>query len=137
MTNTRFALATHCLALLASSAPERLSSKEMSVSTNSNPAHLRRVLGELRVAGLVASRPGVDGVWELSREPTQTTLADVWRAVNPGASLLNVHGANPGCPVGRSIAMTLADIDDRLHDAVLEELGAMKLGDICVEPSVA
>ena len=73
----------------------------MASSVGSNPVHIRRVLGRLRAAGLVASRPGPHGGWLLLRSPEETTLADVWRVVNGDDPVLGVHEADPNCPIGR------------------------------------
>ncbi|MFD0658855.1 Rrf2 family transcriptional regulator [Thermocatellispora tengchongensis] len=79
-TNTRFAVAVHVLTYLAGVAGERpVSSDELSASTNVNPVHVRRVLGPLRAAGLLRSRPGVHGGWELAVPAGDITLAEVWR----------------------------------------------------------
>jgi len=130
VTNTRFALAVHALTLLADSAPRRVSSEEMSGSTGSNPVHLRRVLGVLRSAGLVVSRPGVSGGWTLAIDPATTTLADVWRAVNTDAPVLSLHGADPGCRVGQSVQRALVEIDRDVTRSILDELALTTLADL-------
>src|SRR3954468_15285025 len=94
-TNTQFALGVHLLTLLAGSAPASLASDEMAGSANSNPVHVRRVLGLFREAGLVTSRPGVGGGWLLSVDPATTTLADVWRVVHGEGNVLGLRSANP------------------------------------------
>ena len=60
-TNTQFALAVHVLTMLAALPRELRNSEEMAGSAGSNPVHIRRVLGRLRAAGLVASRSGRTG----------------------------------------------------------------------------
>jgi Rrf2 family protein len=117
LTSTRFAVGVHLLTLL-SNAPEGMttSSEEMAGSVGSNPVHVRRVLGRLREAGLVTSRPGVGGGWRLARTPSAITLGDVWRAVRAeDGHLLGLHAANPACEIGREIHWVLGDID---RDAV-------------------
>src|SRR5690606_27695475 len=75
-TNTRFAVAVHVLTYLAGVAGERpVSSDELAASANVNPVHVRRVLGPLRAAGMVRSRPGVNGGWELGHPAADITLA--------------------------------------------------------------
>jgi DNA-binding IscR family transcriptional regulator len=121
--NTQFALGVHMLTLLAGSDPAALSSDDMAGSAQSNPVHVRRVLGLFREAGLVTSRPGVGGGWRLRADPETTTLADVWRVVHgPGADVLGLRSANPACPVGRSIQASLAAIGQDAARAVQAEL---------------
>jgi len=77
-TNTQFAVAVHVLTYLAGVSPGRaVSSEELSKSANVNPVYVRRVLGPLRSAKLVRSRPGVNGGWELERDAAQITLEQV------------------------------------------------------------
>jgi Rrf2 family protein len=111
------------LTLLAGSAPDQLSSEEMAGSANSNPVHVRRVLGTLRTAGLVTSKPGAKGGWQLNADPAAITLADVWTVVHgPGQEVLGLREVNPDCPVGQSVQGLLADIDHSAQQAIATEL---------------
>jgi len=56
-------------------------------------AFLLNILAELRTAGLVQSRRGVDGGYRLARAAADVTLADVIRAVD--GPLANIAGARP------------------------------------------
>ncbi len=80
----------------------------MAGSVNTNPVFIRRILGLLGRAGLVASQPGVGGGWRLRRSPCSITLLDVYRAVDEG-HLLALHRSspNPECLIGRNIQRTL------------------------------
>jgi Rrf2 family protein len=129
-TNTQFALAAHMLTLLAGSAPASLSSDEMAGSASSNPVHVRRVLGGLRTAGLVTSRPGVGGGWQLAQPAAAITLADVWRVVHGEDPVLGLHGAHPDCAVGQSIQQLLVDVDRRAHAAIAAELATTTIADL-------
>ena len=82
-TSTHFAVAVHVCTYLASVAAtgRAVSSEELAVSANVNPVHVRRVLGPLREAGLVSSRPGPRGGWGLSRPAAGISLAEIWQLV--------------------------------------------------------
>ncbi len=129
-TNTQFAVAVHLLTLLAGASEEVLSSELMAGSVGANPVHVRRVLGSLRRAGIVASRPGAHGGWQLERAPEALTLADVWRAVHGADPLLGLHGAAPECTVGQRIQSALGGIDRRAARAVEEELARTSIFDL-------
>jgi Rrf2 family protein len=132
LASSRFSVGVHLLTLL-SLAPEdtATSSEEMAGSVGSNPVHVRRVLGRLRSAGLVTSRPGVHGGWMLTRSPNAVTLGDVWRAVRAeDGQLLGLHAANPDCEVGREIQGVLGDIDRDAARALEAELDATTIGDV-------
>jgi len=128
VTNTRFAVAVHVLTLLAQ---EPRSSEAMAGSVGTNPVHVRRVLGPLRRAGLVGSRPGAGGGWRLQRDAEGITLGDVWRALHAADSLLPLHdGANPDCEIGRNIQGALERVGTRAADAVAAELDTITVADV-------
>lgn len=129
-TNTQFAIGVHVLTLLASTPDGLQSSEEMADSVGSNPVHIRRVLGRLRRAGLVESRPGPHGGWRALKEPAKVRLGDVWRAVDEGGQVLGVHAANPDCPVGREIQGELLSLDRRAAAALLAELDRETVADV-------
>jgi Rrf2 family protein len=111
-------VALHILALLAQQPEESITSELMAGSIRTNPVFLRRILGDLNHAGLVASQPGVGGGWRLLREPGAITLRDVYRAVYQ-EHLLGMHRSepNPDCLVGRNIQRTLMDYFGEAEDA--------------------
>ena len=131
-TSTQFAVAVHVLTYLASVMAEAraVSSDELARSVNANPVHVRRVLGPLRDAGLVSSRPGPRGGWGLGRPSTDITAAEVWDLVQGDDAVLGLHGPNPACPVGRSIQQSLVDIDARARRAVRAELDRITIADL-------
>lgn len=131
-TNTQFAVAVHVLTLLAGSSSE-LASGVLAGSAGANPAHVRRVLGQLRRAGVVASRPGACGGWRLVQDAGTVTLGDVWRVVRGEDPLVGIHGAAPGCPVGQRIDRALRDVERRAAVAVERELARTTLEDLAAE----
>jgi Rrf2 family protein len=139
--NTQFAIAVHVMTMLAGLPRELQSSEVMAASVGSNPVHIRRVLGRLREAGFVASRPGPHGGWRLLRAPEQTTLADVWRVINGDAPILGVHEADPNCQAGQRIQANLEGIDRRALAALEAELETTTLAQLAAglesHPSIA
>jgi Rrf2 family protein len=137
--NTQFAIAVHVMTMLAGLPRELQTSEVMAASVGSNPVHIRRVLGRLREAGFVASRPGPHGGWRLLRSPEQTTLADIWRVINGEAPVLGVHEAHPNCQVGQRIQANLEGIDRRALAALEAELETTTLAQLAaqIEPATA
>lgn len=128
-TNTQFTVGLHALALLAHRGP--MSSEGIAGSVGANPVYVRRVLGRLREAGYVASRPGVHGGWDLRCDPVELTLGDVWRVIaGPAPALLGVHHAHPNCDAGQDIQATLEAIEHRVADVVETELDAIAIADL-------
>ena len=130
-TNTQFAVAVHVLTYLAGGEPARpVSSDELAESTNVNPVYVRRVLGPLRNAGLVRSRPGVHGGWELAVDARDVTLAQVWRLLQGSDPVLGMHGPDAACPVGRRVQTWMGTLDRAVADAVAAELERFTVHDL-------
>jgi Rrf2 family protein len=133
-TNTQFTVGLHALTLLAHFDNGPTSSDDLAASVGANPVYVRRVLGRLRDAGYVGSRPGVNGGWHLLRDPAELTLGDVWRVIAGAApALLGVHHANPDCDAGQDIQSTLEAIERRAARAVEAELDAIAVADLTPE----
>lgn len=94
--------------MLAQAGDEVLTSENIAGSVNTNPVFIRRILGLIGRAGLVASQSGVGGGWRLLREPSTVTLLEVYHAVDEGRLLAMHHSQpNPDCLIGRNIQRTL------------------------------
>lgn len=135
-TNTQFAVAVHVLTYLAASAAGRVApvgSEELAGSTAVNPVHVRKVLGPLRAGGLVRSRPGARGGWELAVDPASVTLAQVWQLLQGDDPVLGIHGPNPACAVGGSIQGVLTDLDRLVTEAIVARLDAISLKDVLTD----
>ena len=128
--NTQFAVGVHVLTLLSAEPETTKSSEVLAASAGSNPVHVRRVLGRLRRAGLVRSRPGPHGGWLLDGATCETTLAEVWDAVHGDDPVLGLHSASPNCEVGQRIHGALAELDRRAARALTAELAETTLGDL-------
>lgn len=133
-TNTQFAVAVHVLTYLAAGAKAGRStpvgSEELAASAAVNPVHVRKVLGPLRTDGLVSSRAGARGGWELAADPDTVTLARVWDLLRGDAPVLGLHGPNPKCVVGGNIVGVLTSVDERIAGAIRTELDAISLSDV-------
>lgn len=139
-TNTQFAVAVHVLTYLAGVTEGRVvRSEELSESTNVNAVYVRRVLGPLRDAGLVRSRPGVHGGWELAADAADITLEQVWLLLQGSDPVLGLHGPDPACAVGRGVQGALTELDRSVAGAVAAELRRFTVRDILlgVESSVS
>jgi Rrf2 family protein len=132
-TNTRFAVAYHVLGLLGGFSSEPLSSEQMAPNVGASPVYLRRVLGLLRRAGLVESRPGVRGGWSLTRPAAEISLGDVWRAVRGDEPLLGIHGPPEHCPVGGAVRAHLVEVEQRVARSIEAALDEMTVDDVVPE----
>ena len=121
--SSRYTVAIHILTLLAYCEPSSLTSEFIAGSVNTNPVVIRRLLGNLREANLVASQAGPGGGWHLLRDPQKITLRDIYDAME-GSSLFPLHAStpNPLCPVGKTIQSVLANHFKSAQEAMENEL---------------
>jgi Rrf2 family protein len=124
--SVRFAVAVHVLVLLALERAGRTSAF-IAGSVNTNPVVVRRILGRLRRAGLVAGRTGAGGGFTLLKAPGRLSLAEVYRAVEGQAVIARHAAPNPACPVGRNIGGVLDRVSRRAERAMLESLAGLTL----------
>ncbi len=130
--SSRFAVATHILALLANAEPnEHVTSDYIAASVNTSPVVIRRLLTVLNEAGFVHTKEGSQGGSELAVPADQITLLDVYRAVDEG-DLFTLHRnpPNPNCVVGRSIKSVLEDVVDEAQTAMERELAQVTVAQL-------
>ncbi len=134
--SSRFSVAVHVLSLLASQDPAALlTSDRMAGSVNTNPVVIRRILGQLKKAGLVDVRAAAGGTF-LRLAPASISLLDVYRAVEVVAEgkLFSVHASpNPRCAVGRNIQAALDATLVRAQTALERELARVTLAQVVVD----
>lgn len=107
--SARLSVALHALVHLVDK-PEAVTSTILSECLMTNPVVVRRVMGELREAGIVSSAKGHDGGWRLTRPPTDVSLQDVHAAL--GETLLLRAESDPGdtaCTIVRTIDRVMTD----------------------------
>ena len=130
--SSRFAMAVHIFACIDAFPGTRLTSGLLAASIGTNPVIIRRLLKQLKGAGLLEVARGTGGV-TLSRPLSEITFLDIYRAVecSPEEELFRLHERpNPDCQVGRHIREVL---DVRLHqvEAAFErELALIRLADV-------
>lgn len=128
--STRFSVAAHVLVYLAGAGVGRtVSSEELADSVDVTPVHIRRVLGPLRVAGLVTSRSGVGGGWQLARPATDIHLDAVWDAV-PNGDVLPAHLPRLACSIGQHVRSVIDDLENSVTNAVRAELHSHTVADL-------
>ncbi|WP_019006879.1 RrF2 family transcriptional regulator [Cohnella laeviribosi] len=103
--NSEFIIAVHSLVLLAHRPDGMASSEEIAANVCTHPARIRKVLGCLRKAGFVSTREGSGGGYRICSEPSEVTLADVYRAMAAGSLMPSWCSGNPemDCMVGSNM----------------------------------
>jgi Rrf2 family protein len=133
---SRFTMAVHALGMVACEGGrcpgKTLTSEVIARSVNTNPVVLRRVLADLRRAGLVETRRGVGGGVVLAKPAARITLRSVWEALEEGEQLFARHpaGPNPRCPLGLVVADYLEDLYGHAEDLLKTSLGKVTLAQL-------
>jgi Rrf2 family protein len=132
--NSRLTIAAHALAwisLYQRRGHQVATSEQIASSANTNPVVIRRLLGDLRRAGLVESRRGGGAGWSLARDLKSMTLLDVYEAVEPGP-LFAMHRATPDqdCVIGYGIQPAMQCIYDGIEETLRRELSHVTLEDV-------
>ncbi|WP_434599682.1 Rrf2 family transcriptional regulator [Streptomyces sp. A5-4] len=132
--NSKLTVALHALAwvgLYQSRGHEVATSEQIADSASTNPVVIRRLLGELRVAGLVNSRRGAGAGWMLARRLEEISLLEVYDAIGSGL-LFGMHRAEPNqeCVVGAGIQPALKGVYGRIDQTLRAELAAVTVADV-------
>ena len=135
--NSRYTIALHVLCwmtMVARNGKDLVTSEAIAGSVNTNPVFVRRVLGSLRVAGLVESQRGAGAGWRLAREPDQIRLDAVYEAMVDEPLFALHHGTpNQKCPVGRGIRDALAPVYSDAEDALKRRLSRTTIAELLHE----
>ena len=89
---------------------------------------MENILGELRQAGIVASKRGAEGGYMLARPPAEIALADVIRAVD--GPLANIGGLRPDQLEYSGTAEPMKEIWVAVRSALRSVLEATTLADV-------
>lgn len=131
--SSRFTLAIHIFACIDTFGSEyKVTSDFLAGSTNVNPVIIRKILGQLKGAGLIEVARGTGGT-TVAKPLSEITFLDVYRAVEcvENGELFHFH-ENPStdCPVGRNIHCILDEKLLRVQNAMEKELASITLADL-------
>jgi Rrf2 family protein len=130
-TSCRFAMAVHVLAVLAYKEGDRVTSKLLAGSVNTNPVIVRRLLLSLQKAKLVETSKGAGAGSRLSRSPRRINLAEVYRSVEDSESFAKPsRKPNAACPVGHCILEALSKLFASAQNAMEKDLEKTTLADV-------
>ncbi len=114
--SSRFTIAVHVLICIEAFKNERkITSEFLASSVNVNPVVIRRLLQQLKKAGIVEVKRGSGGA-DIAGNLSDITLFDVYNAVESvgEGQLFHFHdNPNPRCPVGKNIHNIM---DERLRE---------------------
>lgn len=131
--SSRFTLAVHIMDCIATFKDDyKVTSDFLASSTNVNPVIVRKILGQLKVAGLVDVARGSGGA-SIPKPLGEITFLDIYKAVEciGKGELFHFH-ENPSiqCPVGKNIHLILDDKLMQIQNAMEKELASITLEDV-------
>ena len=131
--SSRFTLAVHILACIEAFKDQyKVTSDFLAGSTRVNPVIIRKILGQLKTAGIVNVARGSGGA-SIARPLQKITFLDIYQAVEcvDRGQLFHFHeNPNPECPVGRNIHHVLDEKLEQVQKAMEAELQKMTLLDV-------
>ena len=131
--SSRFTVALHILTAIDYFKNEyKVTSDFLAGSIGTNPVIIRRILGQLKDAGLIRVARGTGGC-EVLKPLNDITFYDVYRAVDSVEedTLFHFHEhPNPDCPVGRNIHALLEDKLKLIQTAMENEMKKHTLADL-------
>ncbi len=110
----------------------KVTSDFLAGSIGTNPVIIRKLLTQLKNAGLITVARGTGGI-ELTKELSEISFYDVYQAIEPleGGDLFRFHDTpNPQCPVGRNIHALLDDKLQKIQEAMESEMKKYTLQDL-------
>ena len=130
--DSKLSLALHILGHMGAAPDDMVQSETLAAFHATHPVVVRRTLGLLREAGIVASARGHAGGWRLVKDPASVSVADVYRAL--GESLDPAPGKGPDNPPTCAIERALHGAWDQAvmaaQAALLERLSRVSLADL-------
>lgn len=131
--SSRFTIAIHIFACIDTFEKEyKITSDFLAQSVNVNPVIIRKILTQLKAAGLVEVARGTGGA-SIAKPLQEITFLDVYRAVEcvEDGELFHFHeNPNTNCPVGRNIHLILDDKLQKVQQAMEQELASITLEDV-------
>ena len=131
--SSRFTLAIHIFACIDTFGNSyKITSDFLAGSTSVNPVVIRKILSQLKNAGLVDVARGTGGT-TVTKPLNEITFLDIYRAVDciENGDLFHFHeNPSPNCPVGRNIHSILDDKLLRVQNAMEQELASITLADL-------
>ena len=131
--SSRFTIALHIFACMEVFGKDyKITSDFLAGSIQTNPVIVRKILSQLKEAGLIEIHRGTGGA-EPIKKPEEVTFLDVFKAVEPvgDGKLFRFHDSpNPECPVGKNIHALLDDMLDDFQSAMEAEMKLYTLADL-------
>lgn len=130
---SRFTVALHIFTCVEVFKDEyKVTSDFLAGSINTNPVIIRKILTQLKNAGLIEVARGTGGI-TVTKPLNEITFYDVYVAIEPveNGDLFHFHeNPNPECPVGRNIHALLDQKLQAIQSAMEDEMKRYSIEDL-------
>ena len=131
--SSRFTIALHIFTCVETFKNDyKITSDFLAGSINTNPVIIRKILTQLKNAGLITVARGTGGI-SPTKPLKEISFYDVYQAIEPveNGDLFNFHNSpNPQCPVGKNIHALLDDKLKAIQLAMENEMKKYTLDDL-------
>ena len=131
--SSRFTIALHIFTCIETFKNDyKITSDFLAGSINTNPVIIRKILAQLKNAGLITVARGTGGI-SPTRPLKEISFYDVYQAIEPveNGDLFNFHSSpNPQCPVGKNIHALLDGKLKAIQLAMENEMKKYTLDDL-------
>lgn len=120
---SRLTMAAHVLVYTSVHAKEKVTSQMIAKSVNTNPVIIRRLLMQLKDAGIIEVVRGTGGI-NILKPLNKITLLDIYNAVEAtnNEDLFAMHSPNKRDKVGKKINVSLKERLDLAEKALEKQL---------------
>lgn len=136
--SSRFTIAVHIFVSINTFEKEyKITSDFLAGSVNVNPVVIRRLLQQLKSAGLIVVARGSGGA-AIAKPTDEISLLDIYKAVEciDNGELFHFHeNPNPQCPVGRNIHHILDNKLESIQMSMENEMKKTTIADILKDTS--
>ena len=131
--SSRFTVALHIFTCVEVFKDDyKVTSDFLAGSINTNPVIIRKILTQLKTAGLIEVARGTGGI-TITKPLNEITFYDVYEAIEPieNGDLFRFHeNPNPECPVGRNIHALLDRKLQAIQSAMEDEMKRYNVEDL-------
>ena len=131
--SSRFTIALHIFTCVDTFKDDyKVTSDFLARSINTNPVIIRKILTQLKNAGLNTEARGTGGI-TVNKALSEITFYDVYPAIEPveNGDLFHFHESpNPECPVGRNIHRLLDEKLKAIQDSMEDKMKEFTLADL-------
>jgi len=108
-----------------------ITSETLGAMMDTNPVVIRRTLGGLRDAGIVAAEKGHGGGWSLAADLAKVSLADVYESLGVVSAFgIGLRDEESRCPLEREVNRAVGDALAQAEAHLMERFRKVNVADL-------